>query len=82
MKTKEELNAIRDEVEALNEKLRELSDEEMALVAGGSTQPENSHPDPKWADIIRQDAAWPDMTRPGLEWGNILRSDPKWCDIK
>lgn len=35
MKTKEELNALKKEVEALNEKLRELSDEELSEVAGG-----------------------------------------------
>lgn len=36
MKTKEELNAIKKEVEELNEKLRELTEEELAQVAGGS----------------------------------------------
>ena len=35
MKTKEELNAIRNEVEALNRKLAELTDEELAQVSGG-----------------------------------------------
>lgn len=35
MKTKEELNAIRNEVEALNRKLAELTDDEMEQVAGG-----------------------------------------------
>lgn len=35
MKTKEELNAIKEEVEALNEKLRELTGDELAQVAGG-----------------------------------------------
>ena len=37
MKTKEELNALKKEVEALNGKLRELTDEEMAQVVGGGT---------------------------------------------
>ena len=36
MKTKEELSALREEVEALNRKLAELSEEELRLVAGGS----------------------------------------------
>ena len=35
MKTKEELNALKEEVETLNEKLHELTDEELAQVAGG-----------------------------------------------
>ena len=35
MKTKEELNALKEEVEALNRKLAELTDEELAQVSGG-----------------------------------------------
>ena len=35
MKTKEELNALKEEVETLNKKLHELTDEELAQVAGG-----------------------------------------------
>ena len=35
MKTKEELNALKEEVETLNEKLHELTDEELAQVSGG-----------------------------------------------
>ncbi len=35
MKTKEELNAIKEEVEAVNEKLAELTPEEIAQVNGG-----------------------------------------------
>ena len=37
MKTKEELNALKEEVEALNKKLAELTEEELAQVTGGST---------------------------------------------
>ena len=36
MKTKEELNALKKEVEALNKKLAELSEEELAQVSGGA----------------------------------------------
>ena len=36
MKTKEELNALKNEVKALNKKLAELNEEELAQVAGGS----------------------------------------------
>ena len=35
MKTKEELNALKEEVETLNNKLAELTDEELAEVSGG-----------------------------------------------
>ena len=35
MKTKEELNALKEEVETLNQKLAELTEEELAQVSGG-----------------------------------------------
>ena len=35
MKTKEELNELKEEVETLNKKLAELNEEELAEVAGG-----------------------------------------------
>ena len=35
MKTKEELNALKEEVETQNKKLHELTDEELAQVTGG-----------------------------------------------
>ena len=35
MKTPEELNALKNEVETLNKKLAELSDEELSQVSGG-----------------------------------------------
>ena len=35
MKTKEELNTLKNEVESLNRKLAELSEDEMNEVAGG-----------------------------------------------
>ena len=35
MKTKEELNALKEEVEAVNEKCRELTEEELEQVNGG-----------------------------------------------
>ena len=37
MKTKEELNAIKTEVEMLNKKLTELTDDELEQVSGGNT---------------------------------------------
>ena len=36
MKTKEELNALKEEVETVSRKLHELTDEKLAQVAGGS----------------------------------------------
>ena len=35
MKTKEELNALKEEVETLNRKLAELTEEELSQVSGG-----------------------------------------------
>ena len=35
MRTKEELNALKEEVVTLNEKLHELTEEELAQVTGG-----------------------------------------------
>ena len=35
MKTKEELNALKEEVETVRKKLNQLTDEELAQVAGG-----------------------------------------------
>ena len=40
MKTKEELNELKEEVETVNKKLQELTPEELAQVNGGS-QPRN-----------------------------------------
>ena len=47
MKTKEELNKLKDEFEALNKKLAELTDEELMQVTGGG------HPDYTWTDKDR-----------------------------
>ncbi len=38
-KSKEELNALKEEVEAVNEKCRELTEEELKEVTGGSMGP-------------------------------------------
>ena len=42
MKTKEELIALKGEIETLNKKLAELSEEELAQVIGGLTVPFDS----------------------------------------
>ena len=44
MKTKEELNALKEEVETLNKKLAELTDEELAQVSGGGDVPRDPRP--------------------------------------
>ena len=43
MKTKEELKALKEEVETLNKKLAELTDEELAQVTGGKGAGEGDH---------------------------------------
>ena len=47
MKTEEELNAIKVEVETVNKKLAELTDEELEQVSGGASRgsPVNELPD-------------------------------------
>ena len=39
MKSKEELNALKEEVETVNKKLAELSEDELAQVTGGYIPP-------------------------------------------
>ena len=39
MKTKEELNALKEEVETVSKKLHELTEEELAQVSGGVFEP-------------------------------------------
>lgn len=39
MKTKEELNTLKEEAEAVNEKLRELTEDELRQVTGGGLVP-------------------------------------------
>ena len=57
MKTKEELNALKEEAETLNRKPHELSDEELAQVSGGGDPagPVVPEPDPTGDDDNRRD---------------------------
>ena len=41
MKTKEELNALKEEIASLNKRLRELSEEDLKLVTGGTVRLSN-----------------------------------------
>ena len=58
MKTKEELSALKNEVESLNKKLSELNDEELAQVVGGLA------PDFRVSDF--------DSPRLSINWGTPL----------
>ena len=49
MKTKEELNALKEEVETVSRKLHELTEEELAQVSGGKSELFSEHPDDKVA---------------------------------
>ena len=44
MKTQEELNALKEEVENVRKKLAELTEEELAQVTGGVYVPPSVHP--------------------------------------
>ena len=50
MKSKEELNKLKEEVEAVNEKLAELTEEEITQISGG--------------DGIKVPTIWPPRTLP------------------
>ena len=47
MKTKKELNALKEEVEALNKKLAELTEEELVQISGGEHDGFQPPADPK-----------------------------------
>ena len=52
MKTKEELNALKNELEALNKKLHELTAEELEQVAGGRRNPSGREILSSWGDFF------------------------------
>lgn len=52
MKTKEELSRIKEEIEDINRKLKELTPEELKEVAGGSMLPkEDKVTAVEWLDV-------------------------------
>ena len=53
MKTKEELDALKQEVEALNAKLTALSEDELAQVAGGNTGGDGEDPNGRNSETKR-----------------------------
>ena len=56
MKTKEELNVLKEEVETLNEKIRELTPEELKQVIGGSGKSDcevpSYNPELEWIEYL------------------------------
>lgn len=65
MKTKEELNALKNELEALNGKLKELTDDELKEVCGG-LEYDNDEFRPGWKYI---DGVWYYLRE---DWGGAL----------
>ena len=65
MKTKEELNALKEEVEELNRKLTELTDDELNEVCGGNEDGNNGFPH-GWKYI---DGVWCYLRE---DWGGAL----------
>ena len=56
-KTQEELNALKEEVETLNNKLKELTEEELAQVSGGLVPIPNwmgEYYQPYWRFLLRR----------------------------
>ena len=51
MKTQEELNALKEEVETVSKKLHELTEEELEQVAGGIDYQKNYSPK-QWKDLL------------------------------
>ena len=60
MKTKEELSTLKEEVETLNKKLAELSEDELKQVAGGETWWLVDQKQPTGAEAVGQsiDFSW------------------------
>ena len=54
MKTKEELNALKEEVETVSKKLHELTEEELVQVSGGIQRDDGYSVDAKgiWTDLV------------------------------
>ena len=57
MKTKEELTKLKNEVESVRAKLRELTDEELKIVTGGFEIPDEEH---KYQYSLYKDKVIPD----------------------
>ena len=73
MKTKEELNALKEEVENLNEKLRELTEEELAEVCGGAENNSTIGKDDDVVWLYENDA----QSKGSSTWYGISNSESK-----
>ena len=76
MKTKEELNALKNEVEALNKKLGELSEEEIKQVSGGSRTANQSE---MW--YCKYCSMTTLQTWMGVGHGWDTDGNKHWCDL-
>ena len=75
MKTQEELNALKEEVETLNKKLAELSEEELAQVVGGT---ENNSTIVKDDDVVwLYEKSFDAQTKGSGAWYGISNSESK-----
>ena len=75
MKTKEELNALKEEVETVNKKLHELTDEELAQVVGGT---ENNSTIVKDDDVVwLYEKSFDAQTKGSGAWYGISNSESK-----
>ena len=75
MKTKEELNALKEEIENLNKKLRELTEEELAEVCGGA---ENSSTIVKDDDVVwLYEKSFDAQSKGSSTWYGISNSESK-----
>ena len=58
MKTKEELNALKEEVETVSRKLHELTEEELAQVSGGGGSSPCLVIGPYWGNAMRTEGPY------------------------
>ena len=72
MKTAEELKSLRGEIETMNKKLAELTDEELAQVSGGIDLPDRSGG--RAPDIIRQHNG---VVSDGVVSGGVIDNTPE-----
>ena len=85
MKTKEELNALKEEVEMMNKKLHELTEEELAQVPGG-VLPVPSEPDLELPGGVlpvstKHDLELPDVELPGFEIDDPGSDGLRWVSV-
>ena len=75
MKTKEELNALKEEVETVSKKLAELTEEELAQVVGGT---ENNSTIVKDDDVVwLYEKSFDAQTKGSGTWYGISNSESK-----